>query len=759
MRASSDINTVMSFSISGRARSAADKINVQPQLVLEIDGVNKYYGARIIAKRVRIGEDNLVIGNSWKIGGLVEIENQEDIISLNGTTTSIRQQLQPDKGVGSSISSMTVALIDKDLEATKLITPGLIVPDMLGRRCKVWLGFAEVAFPDDYIPIFRGVVSDIRVEPGQVLLDIAHPDTKKRQNLFPKTTHKLEFAITNSDTVVFIEGRPQIPMSENLQCFFKIDDEYMFAEPLDDSAGVFVVTRAQLGTVAASHEQGADIELLYRLKGNVIDLALWLMLSGGEDDGGFVGSYATVPYKSVNVINSDERVQDAFFFPGIDIAERIGVTVGDKIAQWDPTKPNFISTAPPSVYVKEIVKRHDGSLIIADLNGHPPLVDDLDGASLTFYSQFAILPVGLGMKPDEVDIEEHIRIKRMFLSNFDVEIFIEDDENIKDLIEKELYAAAGAYSLPRKSKASVGMHIGPIPGTQTQILNRHNIKDASKISVRRSINNNFYNTIVYKFDRVHDSDEYRSAVVVHDTDSTARIKVGVKALVIESRGVRSHLNGVNLATQAATRKLNRYKFAAEYIDQLKVLFKTGLTIEIGDIVLLDAGGLNVVNSAGGDRNPEPKFYEVINKSINLRTGEIVLSLIDTNYSTQSRYGLISPASKIKNGLSETEFIIEPSFNTDLYGQNEGKKWQRFVTREHTLMITVRSPDGARYAVAAVEAIQGNLVRLKSSLGFTPQSGDLMELAPYSHHSELIKSLYTFMSDTEFQDGKDQYRMI
>ena len=246
---------------------------------------------------------------------------------------------------------------------------------------------------------------------------------------------------------------------------------------------------------------------------------------------------------------------------------------------------------------------------------------------------------------------------------------------------------------------------------------------------------------------------------MHDTDSTARIKVGVKALVIESRGVRSHLNGVNLATQAATRKLNRYKFAAEYIDQLKVLFKTGLTIEIGDIVLLDAGGLNVVNSAGGDRNPEPKFYEVINKSINLRTGEIVLSLIDTNYSTQSRYGLISPASKIKNGLSETEFIIEPSFNTDLYGQNEGKKWQRFVTREHTLMITVRSPDGARYAVAAVEAIQGNLVRLKSSLGFTPQSGDLMELAPYSHHSELIKSLYTFMSDTEFQDGKDQYRMI
>ena len=53
------------------------------------------------------------------------MEDQLDLISFDGTGTRIDQQLQPDKGAVNSVSSVAVALTDRNLAATKLISPGV----------------------------------------------------------------------------------------------------------------------------------------------------------------------------------------------------------------------------------------------------------------------------------------------------------------------------------------------------------------------------------------------------------------------------------------------------------------------------------------------------------------------------------------------------------------------------------------------------------------------------------------------------------
>jgi hypothetical protein len=768
----------MSFDLTKNALLASQKVNLEPQLVLEIDGVTTKYGARIISKYAVIGEE-LVIGDDWTIGGLMPVEDQNDLISLtDGTSTSIKQQLDPSKGIGSSISSMQIALVDKNGAATELVSPGVVVEDILGRRAKVYLGFQNTAFPDDYIPVFRGIIDDIQAKPGSVVLNLAHPDQKKRQTLFPKLTGSLVGDITNSDGLIFLafDGDiiidPHLTADEDgINTFVKIGSEWLqitYGAGDGGVSGPWFVERAQLGTTAAAHSDGAALEVMYRLKGNVMDLALWLMLSRPIGEGYNYGSYLYAqPITSFVFVNSDESFENAIFFADIDLVEKYGVRVGDSIQTLDVDDSANLFTAYQSI-ISKIETRWDGTLVFVEgQNGNTiSLVTEVgSSATASFVSPYNALNMGLGMSPDEVDIDEHERIKRIALSSFEVELYIKEETNIKELIEQQLYSVAGAYSLPRKSKASVGLTIGPIPGTNAPIITREDVTNAGQIVVRRTTNNNFANTIIYKLDKSWTDDEYNTGIVTTSATSKSRIPVGTKAMVIEADGLRTSLNGSTLATAASNRRLNRYKFGAEAISGLKVTYKKGFRIEVGDIVLLDADGLNLLNSAEGNRSPEPKLMEVINKSLDLRTGQVSLDLVDTSYSTQTRYCLISPASRIKAGTSTTQFIIEQWQTNSVYGSNEYLKWTRFLTDGRTIAVKVRSSNfTTRNAETEILSIVGNVVTLASGLGFTPQAGDFMELASFDNvnTTTVITKLYGFMADgtdTTFADGSSAYAML
>src|SRR4051812_35867837 len=106
----------MAFEITQNALLSTKNLNINPQLVLKIDGVPTLYGAVEIDKFIKIGDPLLLIGGGWKIGGLTPVEDQGSYIMLKGTSAEITQQLDIGKGIGTSVSSLGISLVDKNKE-------------------------------------------------------------------------------------------------------------------------------------------------------------------------------------------------------------------------------------------------------------------------------------------------------------------------------------------------------------------------------------------------------------------------------------------------------------------------------------------------------------------------------------------------------------------------------------------------------------------------------------------------------------------
>ena len=176
----------MAYQISDRAKSLLNKVNIEPNIILSIDGYSRVFGAEDLQVYVTIGYPGLLIGGGWTIGGLIDATNSDDYISLDGTTTNITQQLDLDKNNASSTQTVKVRLVDMNGEITRLISPGYELSDILYRNARLRLGFKEGAYPSDYVDLFIGKIQQVEASSGYVELTIAHPEELKRSEIFPK---------------------------------------------------------------------------------------------------------------------------------------------------------------------------------------------------------------------------------------------------------------------------------------------------------------------------------------------------------------------------------------------------------------------------------------------------------------------------------------------------------------------------------------------------------------------------------------------
>jgi hypothetical protein len=176
----------MAYQLTTRAKELLNRTNIEPNVVLCIDGYEFCFGAQITGVYAYIGQPGLEIGGGWNIGGIFRDESVLDYISLDGTTTNITQQLDTDKGGASSTQTMKIRVVDFEGQVTRLISPGFDVDDILYRDCTVYLGFREGAFPDDYVDLFVGKIQLIESGAGFVEFTIAHPEDLKRSEVFPK---------------------------------------------------------------------------------------------------------------------------------------------------------------------------------------------------------------------------------------------------------------------------------------------------------------------------------------------------------------------------------------------------------------------------------------------------------------------------------------------------------------------------------------------------------------------------------------------
>lgn len=744
----------MAIDITNNTRRALDSLSVEPNIVLQIEGVSDIFASGATKEYVRIGDDGLEIDGSWLIGGFRELKDNKQLIDSGTTTYTIRQQMNYDEGESSSISTMTIGLVDKDESVTRLISPSLVVADILGRKCVVSIGFGPTSFGDDYLEVFKGFIVDVESQAGKIIFKISHPDNKKKTSLFKEQVTKLSSSISsNTATSCTVDSTNNFLTNVGtvLNTYIKINNELI--KYTISNATTFSLTRGQLVTTATTHDSGSEVSSVYSLSGNPLTLALQILLSGFGND----PCYEDVEIDQfVQSGISSGSISNSIFFREINIDKKYNLKPGDIINVSGATNGSNNFTGRTIVSIESSSR---GSTIIVD---GASLVLELDSPAVaSFKSQYDILPFGAKMLPDEIDIDQHVFIRDFFHPSTQFRIVVDEDiDNIKEFIDDEIYKPIACYSLPRKAKSSVGYSIGPIPGSDIKTININNVKDPKSISIKRTLNRSFFNEISYKYDKSVTSDKFLSLYVEVANDSKNRISGGNRTYKVESRGLQSDLNAANIVQAEAQRVIDRYKFAAETVN-VSSLLRNSIDIEIGDIVVYEGGELRTTDITQGSRSFKPRLFEVRNKEINLKTGQVDFELLDTGQNFLTRYGLMTPVSQIISVVNQSQFIISfmPNYPSK-FGLEEWRNWEGMFNIGDGMACKIRNTSYTISESVVVSSFSGNTFTLSAPAVTTLVPGLVLELDNYALTTSKQKLLYAFYQDNPtFADGENQYSMI
>lgn len=742
--------------------------NVETTLVAIVDGIETLFTNVKIKKPILIGDPDLYIGDDWVIGGYREVPNQKDLLMMSGSTTKITQKTDPSKGIGTSISQMNLLLLDLNAEITKIVSPGQVVPDIIGRRITIMTGAKETGFPLDYVTIYRGQIQELGAEPNTVLLNLSNTDEKKRVAVLPKVTtvltdnfdyrsatfqdilYRNREDVVNSVSVTYIAGGTagsevvsltgpyaiQVQIQNGVSTASQIrkaiendDDANQLVEakitgdssngqsigsatlgvdltasiesasefitPTDTVETYFIcqdelvqytgkttntltgLTRGQRSSIPAFAETEEKINQVILFRDHGINIALKLMLSQGP-----TYYIENLKIDKVNQYSFAITRANTVFFENVDVKQKYGITVGDFFTSTGSTIPanNVVDAV-----VLEIGLSATGSYIVLSAT----LTDDPSPAAMVckFKSKYNVYPIGLGMLPSEVDIAQHEYIRDTFIPVFSMALPVDEIMDCKDFLEEQIYKTMSCLSVTRNGQSSIVYVIAPLPTTEVPILDLESVENPDALKVRRSINENFINQVQFDYDYDIVNTKFKSHKNLPETadiDRT-RIDVGPKPFIISAQGLNTEDDITQFMSESSEKYLNRYKYGAEFIKGIQLAFSVGYALEIGDIVAVDYTALKLSNFDNGTRAGALKLMEIVNKSFDIRSKQVVIDVVNTAFGFGDRFGVISPATLVDTGSTTTRLAMQKSWST-LPFQLESTKWvgyegQNIVVRD------------------------------------------------------------------------------
>lgn len=832
----------MATELTDTAQIKSENRTQEPQLVLQIEGVETIFGIGEVKKFVRIGDEDLLIDGSWKIGGLNPYAEQLDVIDLAASSNTISQQLLQDKGGTSSVPSIQISLIDLNEEITRLITPSEVVEDILGRKASVYLGYRETAFPQDFVRIFSGIIDEVNAG-TTIILNVAHPEQKKRVELFQKITTELTADLnfrsqriqkilyrtrrdvvgtvtvtyttgaTVGNEIVSVAGtnivvqiaagvsqarhiRDKIERSidalslvevkidtdfqnetqtiqaltsllsdltanvtstkglllpvplEGFRTYVRINDEVIEYTGFTDTT-ITGLVRGAFASVderaeGSNHDAEDTVDSFYRIEGQAFDLALKLLMSGGPE-------YFTdgIQIKSIVEVEGVGSIPNAVWFENLNLQDAWGITVGDKVTIiGDAIPTNNVVDA----LISDVVSTPYGSYVI--LNGVTLTSQILSTGTIAFASKWNVYPVGAGLQlgGDEVDVPEYERLRDVFSSSiFTYDFYLKDSINAKDFIDTQVLFPTGAFSLPRRGKISVGYTSPPIGSADIKVLDSSNTSKPQQTKIKRSINKYFYNNVLFKFNEAVVDELFLSGDLEVNEDSKNRIPVGNKTLIIKCGGLRPSADTTVIIEILKRRFQDRYKFGAELISTQAFYGKTFNT-DVGDVVVFGDGVLNLPDTKKGSRDFAPRLFEVANKSLSIKTGEVKLELLDSGYSlADGRYGIVSPSSQtVAAGSSGDVVKIKNSYET-VSPQLEKSKWTPYIGQ--TIIVHDELWDNIHETTLIGFSVSDNfLMLLEDAVPFAVLDDYVVEVAQYPDSSnpelnQLSKRVFVYTNPT------------
>lgn len=743
-------------------------------LVFQIEGVDDLFGISETLTLVRYGDPGLVYGLPGLVyGGLRRISNVKPYIVLDSSLT-IAQRIEPEQGKG-NIGTITITLIDKNGEVSQLISPGIVVDEILMKReVKLWLGFQQSSFPDDYLLVYKGYITQVNCPPGLVKFQISDSGTKKRQPVFSTPTTKTTSSLGTGDTdvpVLSTDGfymqilGPDGNYDSDVRTFIRVDDEIMEYVPAGVAPMQFTVTRggsSSLGTSVETHDNdsvvSAGVLLGNSITGiNGIILALKILLSGWDGP-----CEENIPLTSFVYTYSDAGFQDnAFLLNNLDAVKDLGLSVGDYFTVSGASNggnnvSGRITEFGDAQFTNQIIYTDQTFTL-----------ENPTSAVTAWRSQYDTLPVNCGLKlrMRDVDVATFQYVQQTYFSagsSAAMQFFISDVTNGKDFIDSEIFLPLGCYGISRFGRISLSITKPPLPGVGKLLqLDWTNVLDPDKIIVNRSSNSRtFYNNVSFEYDPVYATGDFTVIEYFLDTESLSTFDT-TSLLPIQSNGLRAAFGGGTIAEARGRALLNRYKNIALVID-ITVNWSIGSLIEVSDIVILvDEGRLKIMNFETGERNLGTQLFEVIDRQYNIVAGNVRLKLLGgLGFNINSRFGMISPSSKIQGTSTTTALKLKPS-----YGQtsvvDEAAKWEPFIGQN----IQVHSFDWTRVEqVTFTGFADASTLSVTPALSFSPQEDDIIDIPSYPTSTDrteqsIYKALYVHLtpsiavtsgvSDTEF----------
>lgn len=751
--------------LSDRFQLYNDQQTKKLVIVLDIDGVNGVLSSSPIFTRVRYGDPDIFYGDPGLVyGGLRPLSTTnggdvQSLIMLDGSSLTLSQKIEPEQG-RASVSTLSFQLLDKNQYITQLFSPGVIVEEILNRGVTVYLGYTDISYPEDFHQIFRGRISQVQGGEGFGFMQLSDPNTVRRQTIFYTAKTKLDGALTNVATTVNVNANsdfhkpitgPDGLYSEEVRVYMKIEDEFIeYGPSFSVPTGTFGtntftnVVRGARGTTAVAHDDGSDVDVLVELEANPMQMALKIMLSGFNGPWIENQPLASIVFTGDPILLSQPK---AYILPdGIDAVREYNLVAGDQITITGAT--NAANNGSFTVISFGDLAGTTNRIIYTDNAG--AVYETPTSAVFSIRSQYDLYPVtcGSGLTPLDVDIDQHQYIEQTFLGiGNQLRILIDAAESGKTFLEQEVYLPSAAYSLTREGRLSVGMTHPPLAEPNLPFLDQTNILNAPQIRPTRGTNNRkFFNEIDWEFD-ANDAGDYTNSFRQLDTESLNKIGLS-SVLPIKSKGLHSDLGAIDLIEKRSSFLLSRFKNGAVQIEVL-VNYGTGVGIEAGDVIALaDDGQLQIQNWATGDRNLGTQLYEVIERSLDLKSGNIKMTLIaGLGADVTDRYGTISPSSTVSTGSTTTVVVIQDSYGA-IFPGDEKKKWEDYIG----LPVLVHSEDWTvsdESTLIGFDPADPYKMLLDPALSFTPSAGYIVDIPFYPtsvdpNEQQLLKQIHSHL---------------
>lgn len=737
---------------TARLSDPSKKLN----MTLQIDGLDVIYCITPVYKTIVYGDPITYGEPGVYYGGGMLLDNSRPYISTQ-SSLNFSQKIEPEQGRG-SITTFSIVLIDKNGEVSQVMSPGGgILPEILGVNCTIRIGFADTGFPQNYYVAFRGIITNVVANSGQVTVTIGDANQKRRSAVFPSETVTLlsnindtTLTIPTTDATAFYNPilGPDNTYDSTVKLYAKIDDEIILYSTTT-SGQINAVTRGARGTVAAPHNANASITQSIEVTDHPLTIALKIMLSGW--DGPFLTGI--VPQAlGTNFNPATPSVHNAIVLPiDKDAVIDYGLSIGDFVTVSGSTMGN--NGDYPITAFNKAQNTNNAVIRIATALAY----EVSNSLSLSFRSKYDTYPISAGLKlsPMDVDVAQHEYLRDDFLNAGDyiMRPYIQDQQVGKDFIESELYYPIACYSLTRFGRLSVNETTPPIANTSLQILTAANVLNAQSITNTRGMNNRkFFNEIQYSYDLQDDGSTYSTVLTSLDTDSLNLIGI-VSLLPIQSSGLKSDLGAASLISRVSINFLNRYKRGASEI-AMTVNFSVGAQIVCGDVVaVVDNGFLKITDFNTGEQNLGTQLFEVTDWSLDLKTGLVKLKLVSgVQGQAADRYGTVSPSSLVADFPFSTSTQLQVNSSYSAVSGDETLKWDGYIGQS----VIVRTFDWGVSGQSTISSLDDSsipyIINLGAALPFTPTAGMIVDIPKYPTDTNpitnaLYKAIHGFSDPT------------